>query len=332
MVVLNLCKKIDTICISKKLGLYISNLKDCPYGNWEEYVAKEYKNALEISKITSRGSNIDLSIRAYEHCQKHFPDLAKSHSGMNDALIEQVVSNLICVYLDYDYEDMPLGGWDENPFDGRFCENDYAELIVNFIHFLSNGEGSVSWIYSSNYDETTPFYKFMWITSECAEKIANLEQWGEKFDTFLSSKNDYLKLDYLIRNIFDKSDNDAYQVSKLYSICQLFLENKKESELDNKLPMFMDQRYSEIERNEMALLLRQMRNKVAHGDFVAFENKAEEYAQKFMDGHYWFDYSEYSRKNWVLLNVCCLLSDIVKAMINKMFENKEYMDSLKKSS
>ena len=48
--------------------------------------------------------------------------------------------------------------------------------------------------------------------------------------------------------------------------------------------------------------------------------------------YYWFDYSEYSRKNWVLLNVCCLLLDIVKAMINKMFENKEYMDSLKKSS
>ena len=71
---------------------------------------------------------------------------------------------------------------------------------------------------------------------------------------------------------------------------------------------------------------------MAHGDFVAFEKKAEEYARKFMDGRYSFDYSEYSRKNWVLLNVRCLLSDIVKAMINIMFENKEYMDSLKKSS
>ena len=64
---------------------------------------------------------------------------------------------------------------------------------------------------------------------------------------------------------------------------------------------------------------------MAHGDFVAFEKKAEEYAQKFMDGRYWFDYSEYSRQNWVLQNVCCLLSSVVKVMINKLFNDKAYM-------
>ena len=78
-------------------------------------------------------------------------------------------------------------------------------------------------------------------------------------------------------------------------------------------------------------MLRKMRNKVAHGDFTTFENKAEEYAKKFMDGRYWFDYSEYSRKNWVLLNVCCLLSDPVKMLIEKLFEDKNYMKSLKKT-
>ena len=73
-----------------------------------------------------------------------------------------------------------------------------------------------------------------------------------------------------------------------------------------------------------------MRNKVAHGDFVGFEKKAEEYAVKFMDGHYSFDYSEYSRQNWVLLNVCCLLSETVKTMIKKEFDDKAFMNSLKK--
>ena len=36
------------------------------------------------------------------------------------ALIGDIVSNLVCIYLDYDYEDMPMGGWDENPFDVFF--------------------------------------------------------------------------------------------------------------------------------------------------------------------------------------------------------------------
>ena len=71
--------------------------------------------------------------------------------------------------------------------------------------------------------------------------------------------------------------------------------------------------------------------KIAHGDFVGFEKKIEKYAKLVMDGQYAFDYSEYSRKNWVLLNVCCLLSDTVKMLIEKLFEDKNYMKSLKKT-
>ena len=49
-----------------------------------------------------------------------------------------------------------------------------------------------------------------------------------------------------------------------------------------------------------AKLLRQLRNKIAHGDFIAFEEKIEEYAIRFLDGKFEFDYSEYSRKNGLL--------------------------------
>ena len=84
-----------------------------------------------------------------------------------------------------------------------------------------------------------------------------------------------------------------------------------------------------IERNEIAKLLRQMRNKIAHGDFTGLENKIEEYAQKVMDGRYSFDYSEYSRKNWVLLNACCLLEDTVRNIIIMLFTDKEKLKSIK---
>lgn len=330
MVVLEICEKIEPICLSKKLGLYISNLKDCPYEGWDELVADEFIKAHNIAKIATSDSKIDYESRAYEHYKKQFPLMMQGLSHFNDEAIKAIVSNLVCIYLSYEYDDMPMGGWEDNPFDGRLCEKDYSEMIVDFLHFLSDNGNSPFWIYSSNYDEPTPFHKLLWVKNDSQSKIECLKFWGEKIDVFLEERNDYLKLDYLIRAIYDEHGYDAYHLSKMYSLCQLFLENEHETELDQKLPQFIDSRYELNDRIEMAKMLRQMRNKVAHGDFVSFEKKAEEYAQRFMDGQFWFDYSEYSRQNWVLGNVCCLLSDTVKAMIKKTFDDKTFMVELKK--
>ena len=45
-----------------------------------------------------------------------------------------------------------------------------------------------------------------------------------------------------------------------------------------------------------------------------FNGKAEEFAKKYM-AHYSFDYSEYSRLNWILLHTCCLLDDLLRAIL-----------------
>lgn len=75
-----------------------------------------------------------------------------------------------------------------------------------------------------------------------------------------------------------------------------------------------------------------MRNKIAHGDFIALENIIEEFAVNFMDGKFSFDYSEYSRKNWVLLHTCCLLNDIIINIIKMMFFQKDKLLEVKKST
>ena len=332
MVVLSICERIEPTCLSKKLGLYISNLSDCPYEGWDELVFEEFIKAQRIAKINTENWEIKFGDHAYDHYKKQFPEMMQGFSQIDDDAIKKIVSNLVCIYFNYEYEDMPMGGWEDNPFDGRLCEKDYAEMIIDFLHFLSNDGNCPFWIYSSNYDDTTPFHKLLLVKNDSERKIAYLKFWGAKIDNYLEERNDYLKLDYLIRAIYDENGYDAYHLSKMYSLCQLFLESKHESELDRKLPQFIDPKYELQDRIEIAKILRQMRNKVAHGDFVAFEKKAEEYAQKFMDGHYSFDYSEYSRQNWVLLNVCCLLADTVKTMIKKAFEDKGYMIDLKKQT
>ena len=50
---------------------------------------------------------------------------------------------------------MPLGDGDTNPFDRRFCEEDYAEKIIDFINYIINDtvpellRTRINWIYSN---------------------------------------------------------------------------------------------------------------------------------------------------------------------------------------
>ena len=67
---------------------------------------------------------------------------------------------MIFIYQDYDYTDMPLGGWDTNCFDGRLCEEDYSEKIIDFINFMAHSDQPdyaipkpvPQWTFSSNHD------------------------------------------------------------------------------------------------------------------------------------------------------------------------------------
>ena len=74
-----------------------------------------------------------------------------------------------------------------------------------------------------------------------------------------------------------------------------------------------------------------MRNKIAHGDFIAFENLVEEFASEIMDGNFSFDYSEYSRKNWVILHICCELENVVKKMVNMLFLDRGKLEKIKQN-
>lgn len=87
--------------------------------------------------------------------------------------------------------------------------------------------------------------------------------------------------------------------------------------------------YSEELKDIIPEKLRKMRNKIAHGDFIAFEKLVEEFACEIMDDNFYFDYSEYSRKNWVILHICCELERVVKKMINMLFLDREKLERIK---
>lgn len=328
MVVLNIFSKIEPICISKKLGLYIDNVPNDWKSELKERIIESKEQILKNQTKYNIGEKYDFN--------KKYKEILKDEYNENDSeeeIINKIIERMICIYFDFEYNDMPLGDWTTNCFDGRFCEEDYAEKIVDFINFSFNilefeNKISLYYIYSSNYDRMQNEYQIFYNNVDCLNGINTLIKWGELFDKNLKEKNDYLKFDYIINAIHQDSNNNEYQFFKYYSICQLFLEKSSESELDWKLPFFISKEFTLNEKQSISPILRKIRNKIAHGDFVALENIIEEYCKIAMVG-FRYDYSEYSRRNWIFLNAICLMEEIIRELLKMMFYNNEFLQSIK---
>ena len=337
MVVLNFYGKIEPICISRKLGLYLSNLPNGEHNNWRDGLVAEMQMSIKADNIYQEMLGSNYEPQFFQLFRNLYPN-EEPPTLIDKTLLEKIVDQMICIYHEYSYDDMPMGGWDTNPFDGRLCEEDYSEKIIDFINYLSCSTYKdyplptpiPQWVYSSNY-HTIDHYRIFWGGEPADLYIHALEAWGMILDKFLVDRNDYLLFDYLANSLHKDNEYNENHLMKDYSLCQLFLEKNRESELDSKLLQFFDPDDSEQERFRQGTLFRQMRNKIAHGDFIAFESKVDEYAVEFMDGRFDFDYSEYSRKNWVIQHICCILDDVIRQLICMLLFNRKDLEKLKNS-
>lgn len=338
MVVLNFYGKIKPICISEKLGLYVANLPNTEYNEWRDALVSELELALKANRIYQEklGTNYPCGIAELYH--KLFPKKTPPLLYGKEAFMK-IANRMICIYQDYSYADMPLGGWDTNCFDGRLCEEDYSEKIIDFISYISMLECPdyilpkpvAQWIYSSNHDEID-HCRIFWGGESATEYISALKEWGRVFDNFLCARKDYLLFDYLVNAVHKDNEYNESHLIKSFALCQLFLEKEKERELDKKLPQFLTCLDPDMDVTWQAELFRKMRNKIAHGDFLRFEDLVEIYATEFLDGHFDFDYSEYSRKNWVVQHVCCELDDAVRKLACMLLFDKAKLIKIKNSA
>jgi len=273
MVVLNFYGKIEPICISTKLKLFIANLPNVEHNDWQSELAEELLTCDNINSLLSEKMKVENKQNIKHLYERAFPD--KSYCDTTREIAAKELSeNMICIYFDYEYSDMPLGDWRTNCFDSRFCEEDYVRKIIHFIEFLSGSSyDNCSFpkptpieIYSSDCDWQNPIYMFH-CGNNSSVYIQSLKEWGRLFDNMLLDKNDYLLFDYLLNAVNENSNLNEYRFLKLYSLCQLFLEKEKESELDYKMPAFIDYPDSN-KKKQAAEYFRKIRNKIAHGDFV----------------------------------------------------------------
>lgn len=338
MLILNIFGKIEPICLSKKLKLYIANIPNDADNNWNDVFVREMKASLQHNVIEHKKLSIESKYNVLDNLKKKFPEQKSSFKSDQEKYFQEIADNAIYLYFDYSYEDMPLGGWDENPFDGRFCEEDYSEKIIDFINYVGNdicpelGGTHINWIYSSNHDEEIN-RRIFFSGTKLENGINVLKKWGELFDNFLNSKEDYLQLDYLFNSLHKDNEYNEYHYFKSYSLCQMLLENTRETELDWKLPEFInDDSFTTEQKEKITPVLRQIRNKIGHGDFSGLDVKLEVFAKEVMDGKFWFDYSEYSRRNWILSFVCGVIDECVREIVFTLFTNRDKLIELKKKN
>lgn len=342
MVILNIMGKIEPICISRKLGLYIANLPNSEINNWNAHLVEEMEVALKLfaaeSEIHEKHFGMSTARDIKLITKNKFPRLCVEKMNEKEC-IQYIADQMIYLYFEYEYDDLPVGDWDTNCFDGRLCEGDYADKIAYFIHLICKQEIHDKYpqipesapysIYFSDDDNDINNYRFLFSgTTEIEELLKNLRQFGNLLDNFLVEENDFYFLDYLCCELYKIEQNNfvANHCQKLYSLCEFFLEKDSDIELDEKLPPFIDKRYSINDRKKIARIARQVRNKVSHGDFSKFRVKIEEYASEIMEKNgYWFDYSEYSRQNWAIMN---LSFNLLRAIENLTAESLIEKDSI----
>ena len=345
MVILNILGRIDRTCISKKLGIYISNLPDggeTGWNNWQDGIKEDLqlsyeKNWLDAEQLVGKFESGDKNLfeeRFNEAARRVLGDLKTEL--LKEKYIEYLSQNMICIDMDYRESNIPFGEHTYARFDWGSCEEEPIEKIMGLVSFVYSRNIGDDFklphaIYCTNPYGENDYHHIFSGTLEIDEQVENLKEVGSIIDSYLISEKEYYQFEYLCDALYEIEQNEksAYHFMKVYSLCALLLEKDVESELDYKLPGLMRKDLSLEERKEQAEFMRKIRNKVAHGDFMAVNKLLERYACKFMDGRFWFDYSEYTRESWVLLHISCELEAVLKLLLKMQLESPEQLLTLK---
>jgi len=152
---------------------------------------------------------------------------------------------------------------------------------------------------------------------------------GKLVDKFIEDENDFLLLEYIMNALNEGASYNAYYVFKLVSIIELLIKNPNIRFWNNndisKLAEFIN--YNKNDR-KLSRLIIQIRNKIGHGDFKALQHKTDKYADNYMKDYY-MDYYEYSKINWVFLNLSCKLNQVLSDILWGYLNYKDKMNNLK---
>lgn len=335
MVLLNIYGIIKPIILSSKIGIGISNLPS----DWIEGIQDDFEEEIIIRQkdIESNKKYVDKygwdelpQYNCSEIVKKAGWNLEKEYYKTDKRIIAEHL-----IYLDiFNFKKSYLKL--KNSFmDSPTCEKEYPEKFINFCNFLQRAYSAESilkrglpfCIYSDSLDKEKPLIlnfisSIIKLTNDIEDYtkccIKSLKKIGNIIDNFLITDENFWMFDYLINAISVDNNYDAYHIFKNMSLIEMLIvkpNKKSKDEIETKLPLFMKTNSVNINsQKSFAEIVRQLRNKIGHGDFKAVHKLLSRYRNEIVP-NYNYDECEYSIENWNYLSICCELDNILSEII-----------------
>lgn len=344
MIILSVFGEIEEIILSEKLGIGIKNLDH----DWCESIMDDFKEEILIRThdiaISEKSGFSDVNIKQYDLAQ--ILKKAKWNSYETDIDIDtsmRLVSHRL-IQLEVIEFDKSLLKLKNCYMDSPTCEDQYPKKFMKFCNTLLDSQKYKSQsncylpliIYDSNEMSTKPMILNYLsaivgmstnIDEHTRKMIDALKTCGTIIDNFLKNEEDFWIFDYIVNSLNDNIYN-SYYIFKIVSLFEMLLikpDNKEKihGELEKKLIRFIKQDsviYSDS--YYFGSLIRRLRNKIGHGDYVGFQKLLTEYRRRFMKEFY-FDEYEFSIETWIINSICIELDIILSEIIYQYFTEKD---------
>lgn len=369
MVGIDLLKKIKSICISKKLGLYLRNPVDLNSYKYVKSLVNENYDA-KLSKNENYQSELLLYLTDdYYSIEKKYDILKMSTNKIVDLIVKNILvleiipSDNTLIADDDDYFLTNEKGVEYtskekaliNPIDEY--EIEYKMLFL--FNFLRNNKNKRDEIDVSFYDgypdwgdnkhnvfdeltvktykarkeyEYTGYQYYNNIDDEYNEKISDLKTFGKNLDKFLKNIDDYFKLDFIIETLLT-ANNSSHSIPLYTLIIEMLIINPKESireQYKNKIKFF-------IEESEFS----------DENQIIDFSKRLYDIRSRLVHGNYSslkkelksfdriynknadIDIGEFKEENWILMSVSHRLRKIVINILKQMLDNKKKINDFK---
>ncbi|MBZ9690965.1 hypothetical protein [Clostridium sp. M14] len=340
MILINIYGKIKPMMISKKLGVGICN----PDSGWVKGFLDDFDEEILIcnhnmKNFKKRGFDIKKLEGRY-----NLSKIAKVFGGQEEGKsVEQTIAEHLIEIQVVDFENSLLQKNNEH-LDSPTCEPQYTGKFINFCSVVlssneaqKNIQGQVPIVtYDSddfgqkplilNYLEATSKIN-MSINTYTNSCINALQQVGKLIDDFLSTDRDFWLLEYVVNATYDKQQSDAYHIFKVMSLIEMLIINPRKNvrtvgEMERKLPQFLSMIEDISQKELFSTIVRKLRNKIGHGDFMGVQQLLEEYRNCFMQ-NFWYDEFEHSIENWTYRNICLHLDQALSNILWLMLFDKE---------
>lgn len=340
MVLINIYGKIQPMIISKKLGVGICN----PNSDWVRGFCDDFDEEILIHNHNTKTFLKDgFDIKMFEG-RYNLSQIAKVLGWQDEGKsVEQTIAEHLIEIQVTDFENSLLQKNNEH-LDSSTCEPQYTSKFINFCSIVQSSEGAQKTVYgqipfvtydSDNLNQKPLVLNYLEAMSKrntCINTYTNscintLQQLGGLIDGFLSEDEDFWLLDYIINAVNDNQRSGAYHIFKVMSLIELLIINpngngRTVGEMERKLPQFLPITINTSQKELFSTIMRKLRNKIGHGDFMAIQQLLEEYRNSFMQ-NFWYDEFEYSIENWTYGNICLHLDKALSNILWLMLFDKQ---------